>query len=92
MKKNVGKLILIKSGVYLLTLFLLVGLFMACHHENKSKVSTTEQIKTKIVYTCEMDTEIILNKPGKCPKCGMELIKKSVVDTSKAIIPDTQNK
>src|SRR3989339_2196255 len=27
-------------------------------------------------YTCPMHTEVILDKPGKCPKCGMELVMK----------------
>jgi hypothetical protein len=29
------------------------------------------------VYTCLMHPEITFKKPGKCPKCGMDLIKKS---------------
>jgi hypothetical protein len=32
--------------------------------------------KTAILYTCPMHPEIISNKPGKCPKCGMDLVKK----------------
>ncbi len=32
----------------------------------------------KIVYTCTMHPEVISEKPGKCPKCGMELVKKTV--------------
>jgi hypothetical protein len=27
-------------------------------------------------YTCTMHPEVITNEPGKCPKCGMDLIKK----------------
>ncbi|TGE03530.1 MULTISPECIES: heavy metal-binding domain-containing protein [Hymenobacter] len=27
-------------------------------------------------YTCTMHPEIIANEPGKCPKCGMDLVKK----------------
>lgn len=27
-------------------------------------------------YTCSMHPEVKSDKPGKCPKCGMELIKK----------------
>jgi len=27
-------------------------------------------------YTCSMHPEVISDKPGKCPKCGMELIEK----------------
>lgn len=26
-------------------------------------------------YTCTMHPEIKSDKPGKCPKCGMELVK-----------------
>jgi hypothetical protein len=27
-------------------------------------------------YTCPMHPEVKSDKPGKCPKCGMELVKK----------------
>lgn len=30
----------------------------------------------EIVYTCSMHPEVTSDKPGKCPKCGMELVKK----------------
>ncbi len=33
----------------------------------------TEATKT---YTCSMHPEVISDNPGKCPKCGMELIEK----------------
>ena len=26
-------------------------------------------------YTCTMHPEVVKNKPGKCPKCGMALVK-----------------
>ena len=26
------------------------------------------------VYTCSMHPEVVSNKPGNCPKCGMELV------------------
>ncbi len=28
-------------------------------------------------YTCTMHPEVKSDKPGKCPKCGMELVKKN---------------
>ena len=28
------------------------------------------------IYTCSMHPEVTSDKPGKCPKCGMELVKK----------------
>jgi hypothetical protein len=27
-------------------------------------------------YTCSMHPEVVPDKPGKCPKCGMELVEK----------------
>ncbi len=27
------------------------------------------------IYTCSMHPEVKSDKPGKCPKCGMELVK-----------------
>lgn len=30
----------------------------------------------KTLYTCVMHPEVISDKPGNCPKCGMELVKK----------------
>ncbi len=28
----------------------------------------------QITYTCPIHTETILDKPGKCPKCGTDLV------------------
>lgn len=27
------------------------------------------------IYRCPMDSDIVAAKPGKCPKCGMTLVK-----------------
>lgn len=40
----------------------------------QSKVRSTKQKHIARQYTCSMHPEIIRNKPGKCPKCGMKLI------------------
>ena len=37
-----------------------------------SQPATTQAV----VYTCVMHPEIISDKPGKCPKCGMTLVEK----------------
>lgn len=33
---------------------------------------------TKTVYVCPMHADVVSSKPGKCPKCKMTLVKKSV--------------
>jgi CopA family copper-resistance protein len=42
-----------------------------------SVFSFSQSVKT--YYTCPMDKDIIASKPGDCPKCGMTLVKKTVV-------------
>src|SRR6185369_14352290 len=34
--------------------------------------------QTKIIWTCPMHPQIKMDKPGKCPICGMTLVKKTV--------------
>jgi hypothetical protein len=41
-------------------------------HSNMNKQKKPGKVK----YTCPMHPEVILEKPGKCPKCGMELVLK----------------
>lgn len=41
------------------------------------KNSTTKKSKDMVaIYTCTMHPEVTSNKPGKCSKCGMDLVKK----------------
>ena len=42
-----------------------------CKTETKSEKKSTAK-----VYTCTMHPEVTSDKPGKCPKCGMELVEK----------------
>ena len=44
--------------------------------ESTTKKNATEQQVTK-KYTCPMHPEVVTDKPGKCPKCGMALVEKT---------------
>ena len=43
--------------------------------DNGKKTETSVKGAAK-TYTCSMHPEVIADKPGKCPKCGMQLIEK----------------
>lgn len=65
---------------------ILVMAFMTACQQSKDKPEQSDNEKTeepmtgeetaKVEYTCTMHPEVISDKPGKCPKCGMELVKK----------------
>lgn len=44
------------------------------------KPAVNESVKQ--VYTCPMHPEVLSEKPGKCPKCGMDLVLKEDKDTT----------
>ena len=52
------------------------------------QVNSNKHQKTKITtkYTCEMHPEVVKTKPGRCPKCGMNLTAmKKTTSTKKTI-------
>lgn len=52
------------------------------------KSDTTREAKNpKVIYTCPMHTDLVVYKPGKCPKpgCGMTLVKKSDLKKKPAV-------
>src|ERR1051326_2276329 len=59
--------------ILLIACCLLPILFTAC--KNK-KIIAVENRQKKELWTCPMHPEIIRDKPGTCPICGMDLIKK----------------
>jgi hypothetical protein len=64
----------------LLTAFVLVQSHKHDHSKMQMKsdtslVKATHQKMVKEKYACTMDPEVISDKPGKCPKCGMTLVK-----------------
>lgn len=64
-----------------------VGFSQTSKPTEKSIKTTTGQtekqqkknVVAKVIYTCPMHPEVIKDKPGKCPKCGMNLVKKEAV-------------
>lgn len=59
--------------------------FNACNNTTPAASATDSKISDKQEYTCSMHPEVLTDKPGNCPKCGMALIKKENSDTAKTI-------
>lgn len=58
---------------------LIMGLILASF-TTTSTYSQTQKAKTSqnqtVKYTCTMHSEVVQDKPGNCPKCGMKLVVK----------------
>ncbi len=68
----------------MLTVMSATAIIFSCNSAGKeqsdnNKADTTAQSKSafRAEYTCPMDTDVHSDKPGKCPKCGMEMVKQT---------------
>lgn len=52
-----------------------IGLFTACSDPQKETAAT--QANSAVQYICPMHPQILEDRPGSCPICGMTLVKKS---------------
>ena len=63
----------------IILLLVLTGVSFSYAQTSKPKTSNNKSDSTsKYIYTCTMHPEVKTDKPGKCPKCGMTLVKKKV--------------
>jgi len=44
--------------------------------EKESSQSQSQSGNKTVQYTCTMHPDVVQDKPGKCPKCGMDLVEK----------------
>jgi predicted small secreted protein len=83
---------IMKKIISVLSLILIaVFLFTACNNDKSStgtSTSTTgqkEQLAADETYTCTMHNEVMSDHAGKCPKCGMDLVKQKMTDEQKKL-------
>lgn len=60
-----------------MALMLVMG---ACNDGGDKKVVVTHEHHEQEQYTCPMHPQIVQNKPGQCPICGMDLVPKQFAD------------
>jgi len=66
-----------KTKLLINILFLVVIGFAGCGQSPKA-VNNPNQATAKVkksIYRCPMDSDVTSDKPGNCPKCGMEMEK-----------------
>jgi hypothetical protein len=47
------------------------------HDGSMSMAQPTTMPSNAATYYCPMHADVVSNQPGKCPKCGMDLVRKS---------------
>ncbi|MBB4802549.1 MULTISPECIES: efflux RND transporter periplasmic adaptor subunit [Flavobacterium] len=57
----------------------------ACNNKTEHNSKPVHQHSANQKYTCPMHPEVILDKPGSCPICGMELVPRHTPGTETAI-------
>lgn len=78
---------MLKMRIILIVLILFIGTFVQAENSNDRNISRKMAIQQvqPVTYTCVMHPEIHANKPGKCPKCGMDLIKEKAQPVKKPV-------
>lgn len=74
-------------------LFILIGFLAAmtaCERESSHEHEDHIVGESTLKYTCPMHPEVIADKPGSCPVCGMDLVKATEVDSQDLMLTDTQ--
>lgn len=66
-----------KKSLLIVSLVLLgaTALISCGSNPGKEKKSETKEVAS-VQYTCPMHAEVLSDKPGDCPKCGMALVEK----------------
>jgi Cu(I)/Ag(I) efflux system membrane fusion protein len=62
-----------RLSIYALSLLLLT----ACMKKQSSEVNADQKSTAVEKYTCPMHPQVESDKPGKCPICGMDLVKRN---------------
>jgi Cu(I)/Ag(I) efflux system membrane fusion protein len=81
-----------KRRIFFIFITLFTGIFIGwlffhSSEKNDVKPGNSIEVTTGNIWTCAMHPQIRMDKPGKCPICGMELIP-LVQNSSASIDPD----
>jgi membrane fusion protein, copper/silver efflux system len=86
--KKLNEFKILSSKYVKYSLLLILGIFIGWlfFHSSQKKEMEPDQLseiaKSTVVWTCSMHPQIRMEKPGKCPICGMDLISLAQKGTS----------
>jgi rubrerythrin len=63
----------LNMGCAMLGVLLVSAQIAAAHGDDKKKAKESHAASQATTYTCPMHPEVVSDKPGDCPKCGMAL-------------------
>ncbi|MBS1577370.1 MAG: hypothetical protein JST09_18885 [Bacteroidetes bacterium] len=72
----------------MILLFIMAATITSFAQEKAGKKDTTQHV-TLYTYACPMHPNFISDKPGKCPKCGMEMSQLSLKEQLKRDVTKT---
>lgn len=66
-----------KKNILVLGFILFAAIILSScgNSPTKEKPANSKEV-AKVQYTCPMHPEVVTDKPGNCPKCGMVLVEK----------------
>ncbi len=78
-----------KKSIVYFAIFLFGGIVLSSSNPFAQQIQpkNEEMQKQEAIYTCPMHPEVVQKEPGKCPKCGMELVMKK--DKQKNMMKDS---
>jgi len=72
-----------KKAIIILAVVLTANTAAIAQDSTHKKSTSHQKTTTAKKYTCTMHPEVVMDKPGKCPKCGMTLVAVKSKKTSK---------
>jgi protein-arginine kinase activator protein McsA len=92
------KILIMKRNILLLILITVsTTTFIACNNSNTKSQNLTSQTDTTSkhdtlaeneMYTCKMHQDVMSDKPGKCSKCGMTLVKQKMTSAQEKMMKE----